>query len=55
MDRRVLLLCITVGSTIGGYLPTLVGFGTFSLVSFVGGIAGAAAGIWAARRIDESF
>ena len=55
MDRRVLFLCITAGSTIGGYLPTLVGFGTVSLVSFAGGAAGAVAGIWAARRIDESF
>ena len=55
MDRRIMLLCITVGSTLGGYLPTLVGFGTFSLVSFAGGFVGAIGGIWAARRIDEAF
>ncbi|HVM56258.1 MAG TPA: hypothetical protein VMT74_02265 [Gaiellaceae bacterium] len=55
MDRRILFMCVGVGSTIGGYLPTFVGFGAFSLVSFVGGAAGAIAGVWAARRIDESF
>ena len=55
MDRKILWMCITVGSTIGGYLPTVVGQGAFSLASFAGGIAGALAGIWAARRIDASF
>jgi len=55
MDRRVLLLCITVGSTIGGYVPTFLGFSSFGVVSFVGGAVGAVAGIWAARRIDESL
>jgi uncharacterized membrane protein YeaQ/YmgE (transglycosylase-associated protein family) len=55
MDRKILWMCITVGSTIGGYLPTFLGQGAFSLASFVGGIAGAVAGVWAARRIDASF
>jgi len=55
MDRRVLILFITIGSTIGGYLPTFAGFGTFSMVSFLGGIVGALAGIWAFRRVDASF
>jgi len=55
VDRRIVLLCVTAGSTIGGYLPTFLGFGTFSMVSFLGGIAGGLAGIWAAVRIDASL
>ena len=55
MDRRVLLLSVTIGSTIGGYLPTFAGYGTFSMVSFLGGIAGGIAGVWAAVRIDASL
>ena len=49
MDRRIVILCVTAGSTIGGYLPTLAGFGTFSMVSFLGGIVGGLAGVWPRR------
>ena len=55
MDRRVLILFITIGSTIGGYLPTFFGFGSFSMVSFLGGAVGGIAGIWAFRKVDASY
>lgn len=55
MDRKILFMCITVGSTIGGYLPVLVGQGDFSFASIVGGFLGGVAGVFVARRIDESF
>lgn len=46
---------MAAGSTIGGYLPTLVGQGSFSLVSIVGSGVGAVAGVFAAARIDADF
>ena len=55
MDRRVMLLFITVGSTVGGYLPTFLGFGQLSLVSILGGVVGGIAGVWAFRKMDASY
>jgi outer membrane lipoprotein SlyB len=51
MHRGVLGICVLVGSTIGGLLPTLAGAGTFSLASFVGSVAGAIVGVFAAARL----
>ena len=39
---------------VGGYVPVLWGASSFSLTSFVFGVIGAAAGIWAGVRISES-
>lgn len=55
MNKKVLWMCMAVGSTIGGYLPSLVGQGSFSLASIVGSGFGAVAGVLAARRIDADF
>jgi hypothetical protein len=55
MDRKILFMCITVGSTIGGYLPTFLGQGDFSIASLLGGLVGGIAGVFAARRISESL
>ena len=55
MNKKVLWMCMAVGSTVGGYLPTLVGQGSFSLASIVGSGLGAVAGVFAAARIDADF
>jgi len=55
MNKKVLWMCMAVGSTIGGYLPTLVGQGSFSVASIVGSAVGAVAGVFAAQRIDADF
>lgn len=55
MNRKVLWMCMAVGSTIGGYLPTFVGQGSFSLASIIGSGLGGVAGVFAARRIDADF
>jgi outer membrane lipoprotein SlyB len=55
MNKKVLWMCMAVGSTVGGYLPTLVGQGSFSLASIVGSALGAVAGVFAAQRIDADF
>ncbi len=38
----------------GGYVPVLWGASSFSLSSFLFGVIGAIAGIWAGVRISES-
>jgi uncharacterized membrane protein YeaQ/YmgE (transglycosylase-associated protein family) len=55
MNRGVLGMCILVGSTVGGMLPTLWGQGEFSLASFVCSGLGALVGVWAAVRISAYF
>ncbi|MGZ4340492.1 MAG: hypothetical protein ACXVQ3_10585 [Gaiellaceae bacterium] len=55
MNRKVLWMCMAVGSTVGGYLPTFAGQGSFSVASLVGSGLGAVAGVFAATRIDADF
>jgi uncharacterized membrane protein YeaQ/YmgE (transglycosylase-associated protein family) len=55
MNKKVLWMCMAVGSTVGGYLPTFFGQGSFSLASIVGSGIGAVAGVFAAQRIDAEF
>ena len=55
MNRKVLWMCMAVGSTVGGYLPTVFGQGSFSLASIVGSALGGVAGVFAAARIDADF
>jgi hypothetical protein len=55
MDRKILFMCITVFSTIGGYLPTFIGQSQFSVMSILGGLFGGIAGVFVARRIDQSW
>jgi hypothetical protein len=47
----VIGLCAGFGSVVGSYVPVLWGASSFSLVSFLFGIFGAIAGIWAGIRI----
>jgi outer membrane lipoprotein SlyB len=55
MNKRVVAMCVLVGSTVGGYLPTFVGQGSFSAASILGSFLGGVAGVFAARRIDADF
>lgn len=55
MNKKVVAMCVMVGSTVGGYLPTYVGQGSFSAVSIIGSFLGGVAGVFAARRIDADF
>ena len=51
MDRRVIGLCVLVGSTLGGFVPEVWGASAFGLVAVLGGALGALVGVWAGRRI----
>ena len=55
VNKKVLWMCMAVGSTVGGYLPTFVGQGSFSVASIVGSFVGGVAGVFAARSIDADF
>jgi hypothetical protein len=49
--RSVIGLCATVGGVVGGYVPVLWGASSFSLASFVFGVAGAVAGVVLGARL----
>jgi len=46
MDKKILMLGMIIGSTIGGYLPTFFGASAFSFSSIICGVAGGVLGIW---------
>ena len=55
VNKKVLWMCMAVGSTIGGYLPTLFGQSSLGLISILGSAVGGVAGVFAAQRIDADF
>jgi hypothetical protein len=52
-SRSVIGLCGGFGSIVGSYVPVLWGASSLSMVSFLFGIFGAAAGVWAGIRIAD--
>jgi uncharacterized membrane protein YeaQ/YmgE (transglycosylase-associated protein family) len=55
MNKKVLWMCMAVGSTIGGYIPTFFGQSQFGIMSILGSVVGGVAGVFAAQRIDADF
>lgn len=51
--RSVNGLCITMGTILGGYVPTLWGDSGFSVVSLVAGAVGGIAGLWLGLRLQD--
>lgn len=51
MDKKVVLLGMIFGSTIGGYIPTIFGASVFSLTSILTGALGGILGIWLSYRL----
>lgn len=51
--KTLVMLGMIVGSTIGGYVPSLWGAGAFSLASVALGVVGGLAGIWAGFRLSR--
>lgn len=46
MNKKIIMLGMIFGSTIGGYIPTLFGADLFSLSSVFSGAFGGIIGIW---------
>lgn len=51
MDRRLLWLCVLVGSTAGGLVPEAWGGSAFGLASLALSAVGGLAGVWLAARL----
>ncbi len=51
MERRVVWLCVIVGSTVGGFVPEAWGGSAFGLASVVLGLVGGVGGLWLGVRI----
>ncbi len=56
MDRKKLIwFGLFVGSTIGGFVPSLWGSGLFSFVGIIGNAVGGILGIWAGFKLGENL
>jgi uncharacterized membrane protein YeaQ/YmgE (transglycosylase-associated protein family) len=53
MDRRVIWIFVTVGSTVGGLAPEAWGASGFGVMSFALGLVGALAGLWLGVRLVD--
>ena len=53
MDKRVLWLCVLVGSTVGGFAPEAWGGSSLGAASVLLGVLGGLAGVWVAARLSE--
>jgi hypothetical protein len=49
--RSAIGLCATIGTFVGGYLPSLWGGSSLSLASLFSGLLGGVAGIWLGVRL----
>lgn len=50
--RSITGLCVTMGTLVGGYVPTTWGGSDFSVASLVTAALGGAAGLWLALRLQ---
>ena len=53
MDKKLIVLMAGVGGTVGGYLPVLLGAGTISGWSLLGGFVGGLVGIWVGAKLSD--
>ena len=51
VDRRVIWICVGVGSTVGGLVPEAWGGSAFGLASLMLGLLGGLAGLWLGARL----
>jgi hypothetical protein len=52
MDRRVVWLCVAVGSTVGGLAPAAWGGSAFGVASLALGCLGGVGGLWFAAKLS---
>jgi hypothetical protein len=50
--RSVIGICVTMGTFVGGWLPSVWGDSGFSLVSLVAAALGGLAGLWCGLRLQ---
>jgi hypothetical protein len=54
-SKKVIMVCMVIGSTVGSYLPSLWGGGWLSLTSIFLSIVGGLGGIWLGWQITQRF
>lgn len=54
-SKFVIYFCLFVGSSIGGYLPTLWHQSVFSTQSIIGSAIGGLLGIWVGWKINQAI
>ncbi len=50
-QKSMFMLAMVLGSTIGGYLPSLLGADSFSMTSLFGSLVGGVLGIWLVYKL----
>ena len=55
VDKRVLWMCIAVGSTVGGLIPQAWNASGFGVAALLGSAIGGIVGVWVAVRISGSL
>ena len=55
VSRKLIWFGLFVGSSLGGYLPTLFGADMFSLWALLGGTVGGVAGVFAGNAAAKRF
>jgi hypothetical protein len=55
MSQKMIWLGMFVGSTAGGYVPTLFGCGFFSGWGLLGSVVGGVAGVFAGYKLGERW
>jgi len=53
MDKKVIMLMVSVGGVLGGYVPVLLGAGSLSGWSLLGGFVGGLVGIWVGVKLSD--
>ncbi len=53
--KKIVLLGLTIGSLIGGYIPMLWGAGALSIASLIGNTLGGIVGIYIAFQVSQNF
>jgi uncharacterized membrane protein YeaQ/YmgE (transglycosylase-associated protein family) len=52
-QKSLFMLAMVVGSTVGGYVPGLLGADAFSMTSLFGSVAGGILGIWLVYKLTN--
>lgn len=52
-SKFLVYLGMTVGSIVGGYIPTFFGFGIFSYISVLASGIGAILGVWIGYKLSD--
>jgi hypothetical protein len=51
MDKRIVMIAMLIGSSIGWYMPLLFGFDALSWQSIIGSAVGGVGGIWLSVKL----